>query len=250
LTKWSRRGQVLVVAALAIALTILSTQAYVYRLSRTRISPEHNHLCDYVLCIEQGSSHAVTASLVNVSRGGATSNLRANLDRWESFVAADYSLGRCELNATPASEPPYSEGVWLDWGIDGEGVSSAWADFTMNLSGMGVEVDDRFTVNVTTRVIVSGSYTTIENDNKEIAMVVNLLNEAEPALSGSIGLEYLESPGQWLEPTQIQSYTDYGNGTYRYIFTESVAGTEVQVRAQVTDQRGVFVQAEATLVEG
>ncbi len=250
MTKWSRRGQVLVVAALAIALTILSTQAYVYRLSRTRISPEHGHICDYVLCIEQGSRHVVMASLVNVSQGGAASNLGANLERWESFVAKDYSLGRCGLNATPSSEPPYAEGVWLDWGIDGEGVSSACAEFTMNLSGMGIEVDDGFAVNVTTRVIIFGSYTTIENDDKEITVFVGLLNEAEPALLGSIILEYLESPGQWLEPTQIQSFTDYGNGTYRYVFTESVAGAEVQVRAQVTDRRGVFVQAERTLVEG
>jgi len=103
---------------------------------------------------------------------------------------------------------------------------------------------------VTTRVIIFGSYTTIENDDKEITVFVGLLNEAEPALLGSIILEYLESPGQWLEPTQIQSFTDYGNGTYRYVFTESVAGAEVQVRAQVTDRRGVFVQAERTLVEG
>ncbi len=243
-----RKGQVLVVAALAIALTILTTQAYVYELNRTKIFSEHGLLGDYILGIRQESRHVVTASLVNVSRGGAASNFKANLERWEVFVAGGYSLGRCDLNATPASSPPYSDGIWLDWGTNGSGVSSACADFALNLSGRGVEVDWSFTINVTSSVDVSGSYDDLGDDSKEVYVSVNLENEGSPALAGSIVLEYLKS-GSWEDPKNLGSYMelDCGDGTYRYTFVDTIPGTFVRVLVQVNDLRGVFVEAEASL---
>ena len=44
-----RRGQVLVIAALAISLTILTTQMYLYSLSARRIDAENDYLSDYIL---------------------------------------------------------------------------------------------------------------------------------------------------------------------------------------------------------
>jgi len=244
------RGQVLVLAALTISLAILSTQAYVYQLSRTEASAGWSALSDYVLSIEQGSRHVVVASLINVSRGGASSNLGDNLDRWESFVSGDYSYGRCDLNATAISQAPYSDGVWLDWGTEGKGVSSACADFTLNLSGRGADVDWSFTENMTTTVLISGSWVIVETNLKKVTMVVNLLNEGEPALAGTITIAYHN--GSWRDPTQLESYSwqDFGNGTYRYSFTDTLPGAQVQVRAQAYDRRDIFVQAEASLSEG
>ena len=246
-----RKGQVLVVAALAIALTILTTQAYVYELNNMKISSEHSLLSDYVLGIMQESRHVVTASLVNVSRGGTSSNFEANLERWEVFVAGDYSLGRCDLNATPTSSPSYSDGIWLYWGTNGSGVSSAYADFALNLSGREVEVDWSFTVNVTSRVEVSGSYDDLGDNSKEVSVSVNLENEGAPALAGFIVLEYLKS-GSWEDPRNFGNCTelDCGDGTYRYTFIDTIPGTFVRVRVQVYDLRGVFVEAEASLPSG
>ena len=47
----ARKGQVLVVAALAIALTILSVQSYLYSLSKQRITPQNDYLSEYLLSI-------------------------------------------------------------------------------------------------------------------------------------------------------------------------------------------------------
>jgi hypothetical protein len=246
-----RKGQVLVVAALAIALTILTTQAYVYELNNMKISSEHGLLSDYILGIKQESRHVVTASLVNVSHGGAASNFEANLERWEVFVAGGYSLGRCDLNATLASSTTYSDGIRLDWGANGSGVSSACADFALNLGGRGVEVDWGFTVNMTSRVEVSGSYDDLGDDSKQVSVSVNLENEGASALAWTIVLEYLKS-GSWEDPKNLGSYAklDSGNGTYRYTFIDTIPGTFVRVRVRVNDLRGVFVETETSLPSG
>lgn len=248
--KSRRRGQVLVIAALVIALTLLTAQAYVYDLSRTRVDSGYEYLSDYIRAIDQGSRHTITASLVNISRGGANSNLGANLGRWEDFVSEEHRFGRCDLNSTPASEAPYTEGVWLDWGVDGDGISSAFSDFALNLNGRGAEIDWSYSVNVTTRVLISGSYTGLGGDSKEVAVIVDLFNEGAPSLTGSTILEYLKS-GNWTEASVLGSYSemDYGNGTYQHVFTDDIPGTSIQVRVRVYDRRGVYVEAEATLAE-
>ena len=246
----SRRGQVLVLAALTIAITIISTQAYIYQLSKTETSDDWSTLSDYVLSIEQGSRHVVVASLINVSRGGATSNLRENLDRWESFVGGDYRFGRCDLNSSAISQPLYSQGVWLDWGTDGIGVSSASTDWTMNLSGRGTRVDWDFNVNITTTAIVTGSYTGMQGDAKQVTVFLNLLNEGGSTLAANVNLSHF-TQGEWRDTTVLESYSqlDFGNGTYRYVFTDDIPGNQVQIRVQIYDRREVFVQAEASLSE-
>lgn len=247
----NRKGQVLVIASLAIALTILTTQAYIYSMSRTKISPNYVLVSDYILSIEQGSRHTVTASLINISRGGEAQIFENNLDRWETFVAGDYRFGRCDLKATQAFQAPYSDGIWLDWGVEGKGVSSGYVSFTLNLSGQGVKVNLIFAVNITTRIRISGSYIDLGGNLKDITVTVELFNEDSPALYGSITLEYLKS-SKWEDPTVLEGYQelDYGNGTYRYTFTDIISGNSVPVRCLVYDYRGILVKAEATLKEG
>jgi len=244
------RGQVLVLAALTISLAILSTQAYVYQRSRARYSTDYSILSDYVLSIEQGSRHVVVASLINVSGGGGASNLEGNLDRWEALVVGDYRFGRCDLNTTLASQLPYSDGVWLDWGTDGKGVSSAFADFTLNLSGRGVGVEWSFDVNASTVVLVSGYWAPIHTNETLVTVIIDLLNDGEPALASNVTVAYWRS-NEWNDPSVLPSYSmlDYGNGTYRCSFIDVIPDTPIQVRVQASDRRGVFVQAEASLPE-
>jgi hypothetical protein len=245
------RGQVLIVAALGMALVIISTQAYVLRLSRTKVSSDYSCYSDHILGIEQGTGHVVVASLVNVSRDGAASSLSDNLDRWEAFVSGDHAFGRCSLNTTLASQSPYSEGIRLDWGTDGEGVSSACVEFTLNVSGRGLEVDHHFTINSTTLLRIVGSFTDLGGDTKALTVSVELQVDGGRALVESISLDYMKS-SVWTDPTGLGSYQeqDYGNGTYLYTFTDEVPGSQVQVRAQVYDLRGVYVRAENSLSEG
>ena len=247
----SRRGQVLIVAAFAISILLLSANVYIYRNSRIDASPAYGTLIDYAQHIRLGSIHAVTASLVNVSNGGASSNLGDNIDRWEAFTRGDYRFGICDLNATLGSQVPYSDGIWLDWGVSGVGVSSAYIDFTLNISGRGAEVDWAFPVNRTTEMRVSGSYAVIIGDQKDVAVTMSMLNEGSPALAQSYILEYLDA-GLWNDASLEGDYTamDYGNGTYRFTFSANIPGAQVDIRMQVIDVRGVFVQAQEALSEG
>ena len=239
------RGVTLVVAAFVMSLILLSAQVYVYRLSRTSIDDNYGTLTDYILSIEQGSRHVVVSSLINVSQGGSVSNFIYNLNRWESFVASDYKFGRCTVNSTVASESPYSSGVWLSWGTEGLGVSSASAVLEVELVGRGVEVDWSFTENITTAMLISGTFETVQANIKRITIFVNLLNEGTSALAGSIDVMYLR--GSWRDAAILDDYvqTDYGNGTYRLSFSEKLpAVSEIMILVQAYDRRGIFVQAE------
>jgi hypothetical protein len=246
-----KHGQILIVAAFAISIILLSTNVYIYRNSRMDSSPEYSTLTDYAQHIRLGSIHAVTASIVNVSNGGATSILGDNIDRWESFTQRDYRFGICVLNATLGSLTPYSDGVRLDWGTSGVGISSAYVDFTLNVSGRGAEVDWAFLANRTTEMQVSGRYDVIVGDQKNVTVSMSMLNEGSPALTQSATLEYLDT-GVWNDSSLEGDYAemDYGNGTYRFSFSVNLPGDQVDIRMQAIDLRGIFVQAQEDLAEG
>jgi len=247
----SRRGQVLIVAAFAISILLLSANVYIYRNSRIDVSPAYGTLIDYAQHIRLGSIHAVIASLVNISNGGASSNLGDNLDRWEAFTRGDYRFGICDLNATLGSQVQYSNGIWLDWETSGVGVSSAYVEFTLNIGGRGAEIDWSFPVNKTTEIRTLGSYTVISGNQKNVTVTLYVLNEDSPALAQSTTLEYLRT-GLWNDASQESDYEimDYGNGTYRFTFSAGAPGNQLNIRMQVNDVRGVFVQTQETLVEG
>jgi len=247
----SRHGQVLIVAAFAISMLLLSTSVYIYRVSRIDPSPEYSTLTDYAQHIRLGAIHTVTSSLVNISNGGASSNLGLFVNRWEAFTGSDYMFGICDLNASLGSQAPYSDGVRLDWGVSGVGVSSAYVDFIINISGRGAEVDWAFPVNRTTEMRVSGSYSVIVGDQKDFIVTMSMLNEGVPTLAQSSILEYWDA-GLWNDASLEGDYAemDYGNGTYRFTFSAEVPGAQVDVRIQATDARGVLVQAQESLQEG
>ena len=228
------------------SMLLISTQVYVYKNSRHKPSTKHGTLVDYILHLEKSSKHVVTASLINISQGGDTSTLSDNLERWKAFVGADYRFGIVYLNYTLSNQPPYSDGIRLDWGTTGTGISSASVNVSLSLSGRGANVEDDFIVNVTSTVLLSGWWETISGNNKRVTVIVNLLNEGSPALAGSIGLEYWG--GTWMDPSVLDRYSelDYGNGTYRYYFEDDISG-DVDVRVALNDRRNIYIQTETSL---
>jgi hypothetical protein len=183
--------------------------------------------------------------------GEAVVALGSYMIRWESLVGGDYAYGLCYLNSTPASQAPYSEGIWIDWGVDGVGVTGACSDYTFNISGRGAEVDLSFTVNMTTRVQVSGSYQDMGGDSKAVTVTMQLTKDGSPALYRDVTPEVMASTG-WTDMTALGDYAeqDHGNGTYTYTFTADISGNDVPVRYMVHDERGIYVKAEITLSEG
>lgn len=184
-------------------------------------------------------------------RGEAVANLGSYLVRWESFVGGDYAYGLCYLNSTPASQFPYYEGIWIDWGDDGSAVTGAYSDYTFNISGRGAEADLSFTVNMTTRVQISGSYEDLGGDSKAVTVTMQFTKDGSPALHGDVTPEVMTSAG-WTDMSAQNEYAeqDHGNGTYTYTFTADISGSDVAVRFMVHDKRGVYVMTEVTLNEG
>lgn len=239
-------GQVLILTALTIAALVISTEIYLYRLSEIRVKSKYDLLCDYVLNIRLSSRHVVEASLANITWGGPTQTFSHNLERWSSFLASEYRLGICNLTATPRSTAPYSSGLWIEWGGDGRGVSSAFSSFDLRLSGMGVGVNLSYTVNVTTTLLVSGRYTVVAGKKKAVEVWCRVLNDGSPALAENITLLYLKG-GVWRDPTTLPDYAyrDYGNGTYLFSFSDVIPGDVITILARCYDKRTIYVQTEA-----
>lgn len=245
------RGQVLIIAALAIALTIMSTQVYVYRLYSTGVASDFDLMTDYIIGLELGARHVVKASLISISQGGDVSKLSGNLDGWEVFVGGDYRFGRCEVDYVLQSQSPYSEGVWFDWGTDGVGISSACVNVTYGIKGRGVEVDGSIEYNASSMVTSTGSWSQGSGaSDKVVNGEINVYNEAAPAMAGNITIQYFNLVS-W-EDASLRpdfSLTNYGNGTYLYAFTITQSGSDVDIRIQVYDLKGVYVEAEETFYE-
>lgn len=245
------RGQVLIIATLAIALTIVSTQGYVYRLYNTGVASDFDLMTDYIIGLELGARHVVKASLISISQGGDVSELSDNLDSWEVFVGGDYRFGLSEVDYVLQSQSPYSEGVWLDWGTDGVGISSACVNVTYGISGRGVEVDGSIEYNASTMVTSTGSWSQGSGaSDKVVNGEINVYNEAAPAMAGNITIQYFNLVS-W-EDTSLKpdfSLTNYGNGTYLYAFTITQSGSDVDIQIQVYDLKGVYVEAEETYYE-
>ena len=243
-------GQILVIAALIIALTIISTEIYVYELGKTISEASTNSLNDYIFAIRLGCQHIVAGSLANVSQGGPNQTLIANLERWASLVGSQYYLGRAVLNFTPYEMQPYSSGIAIIWGSEGLGVSSACVDFNLKLLDRELNVNVTYAINVTTTLLVQGTYRVIQGDEKQVNVTCNLLNEGRPALARDITL-YYRNLDDWLIPGPSNNYdfTDYGNGTCLISFVAEISSSDVEVSAHIYDQRNIYTQANVTCVE-
>jgi len=243
-------GQVVLIAVLAMALILLSTQVYVFELQTQTAEVNSNDLNDYVFAVRLGSRNVVLGSLANVSHGGSNNVLATNLQRWALLVGRETNFGKSVLNCTVEDDYPYSSGVWLFWGNGGVGVSSASANFNFELSDMGENVNLSYCINVTSTLLVQGTYATIQGDEKQVNVTIRLLNEGEPALAEQITL-YYRVLDNWLSPNASNNYVvvDYGNGTYQASFRANIPSPSVEVSVRVIDQREIFVQANATCSE-
>jgi hypothetical protein len=240
-------GQVILIAVLAMALILLSAQVYVFEVQMSTIDFDSNLFSDYVYAIKLGSQNAVLGSLANISNGGVNSVLASNLNRLVTLVNGQNQFGRSTLNYTLEESAAYSSGIWLFWGTNGFGVSSAAVHFTFNLSDREVDFHSSYSVNVTTTLMAEGTFKALFNDEKQVNVTLNLLNEGNPALANQITIYYRVS-GSWLAPNASNNYvlTDYGNGTYLASFNADIPSQTVEVSVYTKDRRQIFVQTNAT----
>lgn len=243
-------GQVLLVGVLIIALLLLSTQLYVYDLGKAVEEGKQNSFSDFILAVRLSSKHVVVGSLANISQGGTNQTLEINLKRLSSFVGGLYQSGKCILNFTLRETAPYLSGIWISWGTNGLGVSGAYANFTLKLLDRGTDVNLEYGINITTTLLIQGTYKEMGGNSRQVNVTCNLLNEGEPALAENLTL-YYKNLDDWLTPGPQNNYTiiDYGNGTYFMSFVADIYSSTVEVSVHTSDQRGVSVQANVTCTE-
>ncbi len=241
------RGQVLILAALAIALIISSTMVYVFQLAQATGSSRTFSSEDYFRIVQLGSRNLVIGSLAEISHGGSTEALETNLERWRSFVEDQYYLGECHLSFALYETPPYASGVRIFWGADGFGVTSAKVDFSMNLTDESAEVSLSYSVNVTTSLSISGMIIDPYLPGlQKVQMTIYVYNEGEYALANNFTVYYY-SGGIWNDAGLLPSYIleDYGDGKYVASFDMGLQ-SQVDISVQCYDLRDIFVSANAT----
>ncbi|MCD6445799.1 hypothetical protein J7L49_03330 [Candidatus Bathyarchaeota archaeon] len=247
IVKRKNSGQLLIVAALAIAILISSTTAYVYEVSKgERNSQKQCSLNNYILAIKQTTRNTMISSLKNISNGGENTVLFNNLNTITEVLRNTYQFGTCNQNFTLLNNSNYNSGVWLSWNSN-PGVSSTYANFTLKIYGVNLNAEVNYQVNVTTNLLAEGFYTPLENQEKFVNITCELYNEGEHALAKNITV-YYENLGSWIlvNNSNNLSIINYDNGTYSISFQANVSSSTVPVSLHVYDLREIFVQANIT----
>ncbi len=242
-------GQILVLGVLVVSILLLSTQLYVYEIGKSLGEVRSTIISDLALAMKLGSKHVVIGSLANISSGGERSTLLLNLEKWAEFSGNMYQLGRPILEFVPSSESPYINGTYSSWAADGVGVSSAYVDFNLSILDLQVDVQLAYAVNITTALVERAFYSE-QGGIKEVYVSCTVMNEGSPALAKSITV-WFQNASSWLRAEDQVGYgvTDYGNGTYLVSFEARIDQENVTVSTKVHDERGIYVQANATCTE-
>lgn len=251
LTERNCKGQVLLIAMLLISLILISTITYIYEVGKSFKEFNLGFTSDFVFNIVTSSRHVLVSSLANITNNdGANTVLSTNLERWKFFIGKQQQLGKCILNFSLVEVPQYLSGVWIFWGSNGTGVSSACVNFTLYVIDINTDIELPYTHNVTTTLLICGSYEQMQGNWKEVNVTCNLLNEDKPALAENLTVFYKSSEG-WVALNQSDSFmlVDYGNGTYFATFMVEISMEEVEVSVQARDYRGITVQANVTCRE-
>jgi hypothetical protein len=240
-------GQLLVVAALAIAILISSTTIYVYEVSRETNGTDARLINDFVLALKQSTINAMETSLANVSNGGERTVLTTNLDELSQAFRSMNRFGICQLDSTVVNDSTYDSGTWLSWNTSNPGVSSAYANFTLSVYSAASTVTTDYAVNITTTLAVNGFYTSLGDETKLVNLTCKIYNEDQAALAENITLFY-ENLGSWIEVDSSNNLIilDCGNGTYLISFTATTSSDPVQVSTYAYDLRNILVQANTT----
>jgi hypothetical protein len=242
----NKSGQLLIVAALAIAIIISSTTTFVYELTNYTTRADEGPSIDFVLAIKQSTRNAITSSLANISNGGSDTALSTNLHSLSTTIRKTQQFGLCDLAFNPKTNSNYNAGVRLSW-QNGSGISSLCANFTVTVYSDTGKVIAPYSLNVTSSITVNGSYFVLQGNQKRVNLTIKLLNEDNPATASDI-TAYYDILGNW---TQINSLnhpllTDYGVGVYKLEFTVDTTSPSIHVATCVHDSRDIFMRANQT----
>ncbi|MEM1563271.1 MAG: hypothetical protein QW161_01175 [Candidatus Bathyarchaeia archaeon] len=248
LVKAKSSGQLLIVAALAIAILISTTTAYVYEVSRQKPSSQQGFpVADFILAMKQGSKNAMISALANASNGGERTVLTSNLNSISQAYKSLNVYGLYYLSYKVLGDSRYVDGFWFSWeDTNGLGVSSVHANFTVKFHGLTEKTTLSYAINITTAIMLEGYYMS-NGSEKIVNLKCQVFNEGKPALAKNLTVYYWQN-GNWVPVNASNSLfiLDYGNGTYAISFKVSANSDVIQVSTRVYDLRGVFVRANLT----
>ena len=242
--KKSSSGQVLILAALAIALISLSTISYMSQLNHFSFIEQPFDAESFISMNKNSLKNIMISVLRDVSKGAANYSLNVNFNRWILFVKSQYLIEKPSLSFKLCSNPPYSSGLQLPTGSSGFNVTSAKVDCLLNFTANNIEINSVFSINVTSYIKVHPvAYT--QNNKQNVSVIVQLGNEEDFTLAKNITV-YYRTNSSWVNAGFSDNYQlhDFGNGTYRASFTvNSLYPIEVSVHC--IDLRGIYVQVNA-----
>ena len=243
----------LIIASLVVTLLLLSTALYVSEIQKNtavyeqKVNPTFS---EYKL----GVKHTVISSLANLTNGGSADVLAANLDQFKALVDGHSFNTMVEMECTPLNTSPYQNGIWISWGTNGRGTSSAYVNLVLNASGTSATYYSEYAVNVTSEIEVNGYYTVLTGSLKQVNLTCNILNEGKPALAQNFTVYYEQdgslSTEEWVQVAS-PTITDYGNGTYTMSFTAETTNPEdpILVSVHSHDLRYILTQANVTCTQ-
>ena len=239
-------GQVIIVTALLVASLLLSTSIYIIETEKT-VPTTGTDINNVLTQYEQSSGSTLISALANVTNGGNPDVLSFDLNELNTVITSFSYQGIVQMNYIPLNDASYQNGIWISWGTDGQGISSAYVSFVFNSSAASAASNMAFDSNVTTEVNVNGNYQPLHSGITQINLTVNVLNEGNPALAQNFTFYFENTTGGW---NQVNSpaIDDFGNGTYAVSFTAQTGqlSSPLTVSTLCQDQRGITVKANVT----
>lgn len=242
-------GQLLIVAALAIAILIASTSIYVYELATESQNVESSSTTELILALKTGLRNAVVSALANITAGGQKTVLAENLDMLADAYMRLQPQQPCQIRYTLLDGGGYEDSVKISWSSLGFGVSSAHILYTLKIFEPKSSLAINGAINVTTTLMVEGYYRADENKSiKTVNLTCRIFNENKPATAKQVAVYWEQGPGVWL-PVQNPYIVDCGSGTYLISFTVTTSSDTVHVSVQMVDIRSISVAANATCIQ-
>lgn len=242
-------GQALIITSLIIAMLLLSTVYYVFEVKRS-ITKDQTTIDPTIKATKLSIINTIISALANFTNGGERGILTEDLTKLSSTIENHSYEIRRDLQFTPLNSSPYQAGMWISWGSDGLGISSACASYCVNSSGPSSSYYSECEANVTTTLVLEGTYTG-NGTEKNVNVTCKTYNEKEPALANDITLFYQnQTGGPWMvvDSSNNLNMLDFGDGTYFMSFNV-YAQSILYVSANLHDARDVFVMANATCTE-
>ena len=243
--KRDNSGQVLIVSALLVALLLLSTALYVIEVGQevpTVDASETNVFSGY----QQSARSTLISALANATGGGNIAILGTDLAELKTVILSNSYQAMLTMDYSTLNSSGYQNGLWISWGANGQGISSAYTTFALASSSPSTTSNLEYAVNVTSAVNLSGNYHQLNDTTKQVNLTINVLNEGKAALAQNFTFSY-QNATDWIA-VDSPSTTNFGNGTYTVSFTAETSqlNDPLVVSVLSQDQRGIFAGANVT----